>query len=399
MEQRTPIQGMQALIFLAIDRMGELEALFGEELGEVLMRALHDRLALVLPGLAQIWRAEPRRLAIALPGVGPDSSLALARHLQAEAARRPFVMPEGPIAVTLGVGVAVGDDPADLGPVARRALHGALAAGTGALRLGTPADSVAPQSTAAQAAMRALAADGLSLACQPVMRADVPGQVAFHECLARLATPGGPRATAQSFMPQLERLGMAPHVDRQVLTLALAMLAEQPRARLSINVSPHTMQDAEWGRLFDHATARAPGLADRLIVEVTETAAMLDGGRTARFIDRLREAGAALALDDFGAGHTSLISLRDFRFDIVKLDASFARGIATSADNRFLVGQMVAIARHFDMMTVAEGVEQPHEPRILADLGVDCLQGYLFGQPAILPGPMEQAAIRQARIA
>lgn len=393
--------GPQALVLLAVDMMAELESLFGEELGETLMRNLQDRLALVLPGLAQIWRPEPRRLAVSLPGARADSALALAQYLQAEAARRPFALAEGPIAITLAAGVAAGEaeEATGLGPAARRALSAALAAGVGAIRLGGPTDGTAPQSTAAQAAMRALAADGLTLACQPVVRAEHPGTVAFHECLARLQAPGEAKASAQSFMPQLERLGMAPHIDRQVLTLALAMLAEQPRARLSINVSPLTMQDGEWMRLFDAAIERRPESAERLIVEVTETAAMLDAERTRRFIDRLRRAGAALALDDFGAGHTSLISLRDFRFDMIKLDASFARGITTDADNRFLVARMVEIARHFEMMTVAEGVEHAGEPRVLADLGVDCLQGYLFGQPAALPSLGQQMAERQRRFA
>ena len=185
-------------------------------------------------------------------------------------------------------------------------------------------------------------------------------------------------------MPAMEQLGLANLIDRQVLVLALDALAHQPGIRISVNIFPQTMQDAQWMILFSEGTRRDPSLAERLIIEVTETAAMLEPARTLEFMARLRRHGCAFALDDFGMGHTSFGSLRDFRFDIIKIDGNFITDITTNEDSRFFVSKLVEIGRHFDMMTVAEFVQGPADARILRDLGVEYFQGFYFGKPSLV---------------
>ena len=92
-----------------------------------------------------------------------------------------------------------------------------------------------------------------------------------------------------------------------------------------------------------------------------------------------------MALDDFGAGLTSFRYLRQFLFDFIKIDGQFIRGIADNADNQCMTRALVAIAREFDMAVVAESVENVRDAKLLADMGVDCLQGYFFGAPTITP--------------
>ena len=111
---------------------------------------------------------------------------------------------------------------------------------------------------------------------------------------------------------------------------------------------------------------------------------MLEPGRTLEFMNRLRRAGCAFALDDFGMGHTSFGSLRDFRFDMIKIDGSFVTDILTNPDSRFFVEKMVEIAGHFEMMTVAEFVQGAAEARVLRDLGVGYFQGFYFGTPSLI---------------
>jgi EAL domain-containing protein (putative c-di-GMP-specific phosphodiesterase class I) len=97
--------------------------------------------------------------------------------------------------------------------------------------------------------------------------------------------------------------------------------------------------------------------------------------------------GVSFALDDFGAGYTAFRHFKDFYFDIVKIDRGFVRHIHEDADNQILTQALVSIAQHFDMFTVAEGIEVPAEAQYLIDAGIDCLQGYLFGAPQLkLPG-------------
>lgn len=103
------------------------------------------------------------------------------------------------------------------------------------------------------------------------------------------------------------------------------------------------------------------------------------------FMEDMQSKGVAFALDDFGAGYTAMRYLKDFFFDILKIDAQFIRNIDSDRDNQALTGAMNAISRHFQMFCVAEAVETLDEANYLASIGVDCMQGYLFGAPTIRP--------------
>ena len=104
-----------------------------------------------------------------------------------------------------------------------------------------------------------------------------------------------------------------------------------------------------------------------------------------RFMLELQGHGVSFALDDFGAGYTSFRYLRDFCFDMIKIDGQFIRKIAEEPDNQILAAALQAIAHHFDMFTVAESVETADDAAFLIDMGIDCLQGYYFGAPTIVP--------------
>ena len=99
----------------------------------------------------------------------------------------------------------------------------------------------------------------------------------------------------------------------------------------------------------------------------------------------LQKLGISFALDDFGAGYTALRYLKEFQFDILKIDGQFIRGIATDPDNHVLTRAIIAIAQQFDMFTVAEFVENAPDAYALGELGVDFLQGYYFGAPTVHP--------------
>jgi EAL domain-containing protein (putative c-di-GMP-specific phosphodiesterase class I) len=113
-------------------------------------------------------------------------------------------------------------------------------------------------------------------------------------------------------------------------------------------------------------------------------------------MDHVRATGCAFALDDFGAGATGFRYFRDFRFDIVKIDGAFVQGVATARDAQVLVECLTAVARHFEMLTVAERVETEADAAWLTALGVDCLQGYLYGRPSPVAEHPAPAAARLA---
>jgi EAL domain-containing protein (putative c-di-GMP-specific phosphodiesterase class I) len=126
-------------------------------------------------------------------------------------------------------------------------------------------------------------------------------------------------------------------------------------------------------------------VGERLILEITESSAMTVPELVIAFMNEIQSKGVSFALDDFGAGYTSFRYLRDFYFDILKIDGQFIRGIAQNPDNQVLTSALKAIADQFDMLTIAEFVENREDAVFLADLGIDCLQGYFFSAPTISP--------------
>ena len=137
-----------------------------------------------------------------------------------------------------------------------------------------------------------------------------------------------------------------------------------------------------------------PSIGERLILEITERSAMLVPELVSNFMADLREKGIAFAIDDFGAGQTSLRYFRQFQFDILKLDGMFVRNIAQDPDNQVLSRAIVALAQQFDMFTVAEHVETAEDARYLRQIGVDCLQGYHYGAPTLTPPWLSESDTR-----
>ncbi|WP_374291625.1 EAL domain-containing protein [Paenirhodobacter enshiensis] len=221
------------------------------------------------------------------------------------------------------------------------------------------------------------------LAYQPVVRAAQPDQVAFYEGLLRVLDEAGRIIPARDFISRVEQGGLGRHLDTLALELGLDALARTPALRLAINMSARSIGNALWLQVLDDGLSRDPTLGERLILEITESSAIEMPEQVAAFMARMQSRGVSFALDDFGAGYTSFRYLRDFYFDILKIDGQFISGIDHDPDNQVLMAALLSIAEHFEMMTVAECVETAAEAAYLTHLGIDCLQGYHFGAPAI----------------
>ncbi len=224
----------------------------------------------------------------------------------------------------------------------------------------------------------------MELAFQPIVHA-ATGEVAFHEALLRVRQPDGVPVSPATLLPVAEKAGLVPLLDQRVLELALDRLAAEPGLRVSVNCSINTVLDPEWPERLAEAAAANPGLKDRLIVEITETAMIEDFETTRARIAACKRLGVPVVMDDFGAGHTSFRNLRDLAFEMVKIDGAFIRNIATSADDRFFVRTLIDLARHLSLKVVAEWVEDEATAHILRDWGVDYFQGALFGCAGALP--------------
>ena len=174
-------------------------------------------------------------------------------------------------------------------------------------------------------------------------------------------------------------------IDCLALENGLDTLMRQPDLRLALNMSARSIGYPRWMETLHGRLDEQPTMGERLILEITESSAMIVPELVTGFMRDLQCRGVSFALDDFGAGFTSFRYLRDFYFDIVKIDGQFIRGIADSADNQVLTSALSAIATQFDMLTVAESVETARDAEYLAAVGINCLQGYFFGAPTVNP--------------
>ncbi|MCO6385040.1 EAL domain-containing protein [Oceanicola sp. 502str15] len=224
------------------------------------------------------------------------------------------------------------------------------------------------------------------LAFQPIVRATDHRKAAFYEGLIRVLDDTGRVIPAREFISACETHEIGRIIDCLALEMGLTALHQAPSLRLAINMSARSIGYPRWMQTLERGLAMEPTLAERLIIEITEASAMVMPDITSVFMLDLQTRGVAFALDDFGAGYTAFRYFKDFFFDILKIDGQFVRGVSRDPDNRMLVEAMVAIARHFDMFTVAEFVENAEDAAVLSEIGVDCLQGYHFGAPTTSPG-------------
>ncbi len=232
---------------------------------------------------------------------------------------------------------------------------------------------------------KAVAERNVVLAFQPIMQAARPDKPAFYEGLVRVLDEKGRVIPARNFIDTIETTELGRVIDCLALEMGLMSLAEDPELRLAINMSARSIGYPRWRQTLDRGLAADDTAAERLILEITETSAMVVPDIVSVFMHEMQVEGVTFALDDFGAGFTSFRYLRQFYFDVIKIDRQFCKGISDNPDNQVLTQALLSIARHFDMFTVAEGVESGQDAAFLTDLGIDCLQGYYFGAPSIMP--------------
>ncbi|SIS65069.1 EAL domain-containing protein [Phaeovulum vinaykumarii] len=232
---------------------------------------------------------------------------------------------------------------------------------------------------------RAVGRGDVVLAFQPVVQAARPDRPAFYEGLIRLLDDAGRIIPARDFIESVETAEIGRQIDCLALEMGLIALAEDPDLRLAINMSARSIGYPAWMKTLNKGLARDDTAAERLILEITESSAMVLPDLVSFFMQDLQQRGVSFALDDFGAGQTSFRYLREFFFDIVKIDGQFIRGIAENPDNQALTKALISVAQHFEMFTVAESVENARDCEYLQSIGIDCMQGYYFGAPTIMP--------------
>jgi diguanylate cyclase (GGDEF)-like protein len=392
-----------AVLVIAVTELGMLNEELGEEGGDEIMAEMSRRLAGTMRRRDVLVRYAGNRHAAILVSCPPEQLELAANRLIKAATNSPVETSRGAAGVRVRIGAALSPDHGvDAGQLLRRAEE-ALGEGK---RLSTPGimlyrsdprreEERIARGAASHDVVAALNDRRLVLARQPIVEAG-SRQVAFHEGLIRLRRLDGTIAGAGEIVPSVERLGLVQLVDMRVLELAVRHLCAQPTQRLAINISPLTLADAAWlPELAAHLGAH-PGVAERMIIEIIETAAIEDPRAMRNRLDCMKALGVSIGIDDFGAGHTSFRHLRGFPIDLLKLDGAFVQNLGRSADDSFFVRTLIDLAQHLGIATVAEWVENEETARQLASWGVDYLQGDHLGRPMIDDADLSQTQGEQA---
>jgi EAL domain-containing protein (putative c-di-GMP-specific phosphodiesterase class I) len=201
------------------------------------------------------------------------------------------------------------------------------------------------------------------------------GAAVGHEALARFDCD--PRRTPDVWFAEAAAVGLDTELELAAVARALDVLPTLPsEVFLTVNVSPETVVASALGELLE------PHLYGRVVLEITEHAAVADYARLLAGLRPLRERGVRVAIDDAGAGFASLQHILRLRPDIIKLDISLVRGIDAEPVKRALASSLVAFAAEIESIIVAEGIETEEEQQALARLGIRWGQGFLLGRPA-----------------
>jgi len=234
---------------------------------------------------------------------------------------------------------------------------------------------------------QALDGNEFELLAQPIATLKPESRVPRFEILLRMADADGNRVPTKALFSAAERYHMMPQIDRWVVSTMLAILAEDcdtisdQGAVFAINLSGQSLGDDDILEFIEEELRHSGLPASALCFEITESAAVSNLAKAHSFIDRLRELGCSISLDDFGAGLSSFAYLKNFNVDTLKIDGGFIHDITENRISESMVAAITQVAKVMELETVAEFVESEKARKLLEKMGVDYAQGHAIGKP------------------
>ncbi|MCA3593855.1 MAG: EAL domain-containing protein [Methylobacterium sp.] len=374
------------LMMVAVDDLAQLNKTYGYPVGDEIIAAIVRRLRGLIRRRDILGRYATNKIGIVLAPSLAEHMDFVANRLASAIRGVPIDTSAGPIPASVHVGgVAIPRD----ARTAIEALHAceeALSDVMDRTDQAFLAFSSDPATRAKRSSNRestdtvltALNDRRIELAFQPIVHSG-SGELAMHEALVRMTTPAGELMGAGTIVPVAERLGFLHLIDHRVMELALETLRSRRDIQLTVNVGVETALHPDWMAAFRAHLAIDASVARRLVVEITETSLIEDVQGAQRLIEAIKDCGARVAIDDFGAGHTSFRNMRLLPIDILKIDGTFIKNLARSEDDRFFVQTLLQLARHLRIETVAEWVQDEETANLLTSWRVEYLQGDFVG--------------------
>lgn len=375
-----------SFLLVAIDHLGRLNEAYGFDVAEEVIAQVAKRIRARLRGKDHLGRFSGNKFGVILTSCTADETAVAAERLLTGVRDEPITTAAGPVAATVTIGGVTAPRHArtvsELFSRAFEALHAARGRRHGsfvAYRPNVERDNLRRESVrATNEIISALNERRITLAFEPVAETK-SRKIAFYECLMRVQRADGGIVYANEIIPMAERIGLMRMLDHRVLELVFNELTQAPALNLSVNVSPASTVDPDWWASLGALLRANPGAAAQLVIEITETAAIQDVDEARGFVSRVKDLGCRIAIDDFGAGHTSFRNLRKLGVDLVKVDGAFVHNMLKSEDDRAFMHTLIDLSRRLGLKTVAEWVQDEQTAKLLSDWGCDYLQGALVG--------------------
>ena len=383
-----PKRGEHVAVFcLDLDRFKDVNDAHGHPVGDLLLKAVADRLRQCVRGTDVVARLGGDEFAIMQAGTSqPTDATSLASRL-IEVIGAPYELGGDQVMVELSIGIALapgdGLDPDQLLKNADMALYRAKSDGHGLYRFFEPEMDARMQARRRLEIdlRKAIANSEFELFYQPLVDMQTERVTGF-EALIRWHHPERGLIPPLDFISVAEDTGLIVPIGDWVLRQACLEAATWPSdVKIAVNLSP--IQFKSKGLLLTVVSAlAASGLsANRLELEITESVLLQDGDATLAILHELQGLGVRISMDDFGTGYSSLSYLRKFPFDKIKIDQSFIFDMSVHNDSLAIVRAVIAMGSGLGIATTAEGVETAEQFKQLKLEGCTEVQGYLFSPP------------------
>jgi diguanylate cyclase (GGDEF)-like protein len=380
-----------ALLYFDIDEFKTINDSFGHRAGDEVLVLTAQTFGMQVRSEELFARLGGDEFVILAPGASRQEAEVLAERIVGAVRGLAFDFSQRRLSLTLSLGIALfpehGQESESLVSHADAAMYQAKASGKNCWRIYRPelddSEQMLHQLGWNERIQRALDSQSLVLHFQGVHSVQT-GQVSHYEALVRMIDPEDRSQLLMpgSFIPAAEKSGRIIDIDRWVIRDAIRILGEDPDLpSLAINISARSFGEPGMTDLIRANLTAYQVEPARLIVELTETAALANIHDAELFIHDLRSLGCTVCLDDFGVGFSSFAYLKQLSADILKIDGMFIRNLPTDPDDQVFVRAIVEIARGLGKKTVAEFVGDAATLVILNKLGVDYAQGYYLSRP------------------
>ncbi|HVY20455.1 MAG TPA: EAL domain-containing protein [Bauldia sp.] len=383
---RTDVRA-SAVVYFDLDNFKGVNDDVGHHTGDLLLRAVADRVAALLPAGALIARLGGDEFAAVISGpTAGDDAVALAKQA-VSLIHGAFQLGPHRVMVTTSAGVALADardkGPDDILKRADVALYRAKASGGDQIAVfeRSMLQALVERQKLEADLWRAIEQKQFEVWYQPQIDLATT-RITGVEALLRWNHPARGIVPPGEFIPVAEAIGLIDDLGRWALETATVEVATWPGdVRLSVNVSASQFARCDMAGLVASALENSGLPAHRLDLEITESLFMQPSKAVQAALSAIRALGVSLALDDFGTGYSSLNYIHRLPITKIKLDQSFVAGLPENAGSVAIVRAVAGLARDLDLQLNAEGVETTAQAAFLKSMGVDEVQGYLYGRP------------------